>query len=252
MSDVAVPQAAPPRSARVVYADTASDFRKLVWRGAGLELITGGFYRFWLATDMRRHLWAHTSVEGDSLEYTGSARELLLGFLFALAILIPIYLVYFLLGIEAERYQAFASVPFGLFLYLFFQFAIFRARRYRASRTVWRGVRFWMTGSGWLYALRASLWGLLALITLGIALPWREAALERYKMRHTYYGDLPVRFEATGWELFKKVWWLWLVSIAIFPVLFTYPAYKAATWRWWISGIRIGTVRANPICAPAH
>ena len=26
---------------------------------------------------------------------------------------------------------------------------IFRARRYRATRTVWRGARFWMSGSGW-------------------------------------------------------------------------------------------------------
>ena len=127
---------------------TAADFRKMVWRGAGLELITAGFYRFWLATNMRRHLWSHTSIEGDSLEYTGLAKELLFGFLFALAILVPIYLAYFLIGIEAERYKAFASAPLGLFFYLFFQFAIFRARRYRASRTIWRGVRFWMTGLG--------------------------------------------------------------------------------------------------------
>ena len=33
-------------------------------------------------------------------EYTGTAKELLIGFLFAIAILAPIYLVYFLIGIE--------------------------------------------------------------------------------------------------------------------------------------------------------
>ena len=90
----------------------------------------------------------NTAVEGDAAEYTGTAKELLIGFLFALAILTPIYLVYFLIGLEAERLQAFASVPLGLFFYLFAQFAIYRARRYRLTRTVWRGVRFWMTGSG--------------------------------------------------------------------------------------------------------
>ena len=80
---------------------------------------------------------------------------MLIGFLVALAILVPIYLGYLLIGLEAEHYQAFASIPLFLFFYLFGQFAIFRARRYRLTRTVWRGVRFWMTGSGWLYALRA-------------------------------------------------------------------------------------------------
>jgi uncharacterized membrane protein YjgN (DUF898 family) len=54
-------------------------------------LITAGFYRFWLSTDIRRSLWANTSIDGDTLEYTGTAKELLLGFLFALAILVPVY-----------------------------------------------------------------------------------------------------------------------------------------------------------------
>jgi len=148
-----------------------------------------------LATDMRRHLWSNTSVDGDAAEYTGTAKELLIGFLFALAILAPIYLVYFLIGLEAERLRAFASIPLGLFFYLFAQFAIYRARRYRLTRTVWRGVRFWMTGSGWSYAWRAGLWGLLSLLTLGIAVPWAKASLERYKMRHTAYGNLQGRFE---------------------------------------------------------
>lgn len=230
------------RSAPVIFADIPGDFRSLVWHGAWLELVTAGFYRFWLATDIRRHLWSHTSVEGDAIEYTGVARELLIGFLIALAILIPIYLAYFLLGIEAERLQVFASFPLFVFIYAFFQFAMYRARRYRTSRTVWRGVRFWMTGSGWLYALLSMLWGLLVIVTLGIAFPWREAALERYKMRHTHYGDLKGRFEGTGWGLFKQVWWMGLLALLIVTLPFIFPAYKAASWRWWISGARIGGV----------
>src|SRR4051812_38048489 len=169
---------APVPIPRVSFAGRRSQFFRLVLRGAALELVTLGFYRFWLATDMRRHLWSHTAVEGDAAEYTGTAKELLIGFLFALAILAPMYLAYFLVGLEAERLKAFASVPLGLFFYLFAQFAIYRARRYRLTRTVWRGVRFWMTGSGWSYAWRAGLWSLLVFLTLGLALPWSLAALE--------------------------------------------------------------------------
>jgi uncharacterized membrane protein YjgN (DUF898 family) len=256
------------------FSGNRGEFRVLVGRGAGLELITFGFYRFWLATDIRRHLWSHTSVDGDAPEYTGRARELLTGFLFALAILVPIYLVYFLITIEAERAKAFASVPLFLFFYLFGQFAIYRARRYRLTRTVWRGVLFWMDGSGWAYAVRAAGWTLLALITLGAALPWREAALERYKMRHCHYGDLQGSFEGRGAELFRRGWKVWLAALSplilgsvlivesaghrmspaqnsifglamfawMIALPFIYGCFKAIEWRWWISGVRFGEV----------
>ena len=259
----------------VMFSGERGEFRRLVTRGALLELITVGFYRFWLATDIRRHLWSHTSVDGDAFEYTGRGKELLIGFLFALAIIVPIYLAYFLVGLEAERFKAFASFPLVAFFYVFGQFAIYRARRYRLTRTVWRGVRFWMTGSGWAYAARAALWMLLMPLTLGLILPWREAALERYKMRHSHYGDLEGRFEGGGWEFFKRGIWIWLTAVVTllvlilavplaksFPALlpmakvmafvaglvlligapFLYGAFKAVEWRWWISGIRFGDV----------
>jgi uncharacterized membrane protein YjgN (DUF898 family) len=271
-----VPRVPPPGlPGRVSFCGDRGEFRRLVSFGALLELVTVGFYRFWLATDIRRHLWANTIIDGDAAEYTGRGKELLIGFLIALAIIVPVYLAYFLAGLEAERVKAFASIPLLAFLYVFGQFATYRARRYRLTRTVWRGVRFWMSGSGWAYAGRAALWGLLMLVTLGLILPWREAALERYKMRHTYYGDLQASFEGRGWEFFKRAWWIWLLAIvtlttlfaivplakwfpallplakivlvaALFiPVLapFLYGMLKAVEWRWWLSGIRFGGVR---------
>jgi uncharacterized membrane protein YjgN (DUF898 family) len=239
-----VPPPLPP--AQVDFTGNRTEFRKMVTKGAALELVTFGFYRFWLVTDIRRHLWSNTAIDGDAAEYTGRAKELLIGFLFALAILMPIYVAYFLVGIEFERWKGFASTPLFIAFYAFGQFAIFRARRYRLTRTVWRGVRFWMDGSGWLYSLCAMLWGALVFLTLGLALPWREAALERYKMQHTYFGDLQGDFEGTGWEFFKRGWWLWLLSpiaLIIFPLApFWYAEFKAREWRWWLNGIRIGGV----------
>jgi uncharacterized membrane protein YjgN (DUF898 family) len=258
-----LPPPPPPPPVQVSFSGDRGDFRRLIVRGTGLELITVGFYRFWLATDIRRHLWSNTDIGDDAAEYTGTGKELLLGFLFAMAILVPIYLVYFLIGLEAERAKAFASIPLILFFYLFGQFAIYRARRYRLTRTVWRGVRFWMSGSGWAYAARAALWGIVAILTLGLMLPWREAALERYKMRHSYYGDLEGSFEGRGWDLFKQGWWLWALGVLslvlmvwlsakkvpLLPFLlmvaapFLYGTFKAVEWRWWLSGIRFGAVR---------
>ncbi len=103
-----------------------------------------------------------------------------------------------------------------------------------------------MDGSGWAYAASAMLWGALMVLTLGLALPWREAALERYKMRHSHYGDLQGSFEGRGWDFFKDAWWLWLLAPAmiLFPLApFLYAEFKAREWRWWLSGIRFGGVR---------
>jgi uncharacterized membrane protein YjgN (DUF898 family) len=199
-------------------------------------------------------LWTNTIVDGDAAEYTGRGKELLIGFLFAMTILVPIYLFYFLVSVEAERLKGLASVPLVIAFYAFGQFAIYRARRYRLTRTVWRGVRFWMDGSGWAYAGRAMLWALLVVLTLGLALPWREAALERYKMRHSYYGDLQGSFEGRGWDFFKRAWWLWLclpVAILLFPLLpFVYARFRAIEWRWWLSGIRFGGARLDSTLRP--
>ena len=76
----------------VGFSGSRSEFFHLVKRGAGLEFVTLGFYRFWLTTDIRRHLWTNTQIDGDGAEYTGRGKELLIGFLVALAILVPVYL----------------------------------------------------------------------------------------------------------------------------------------------------------------
>ena len=182
-------------------------------------------------------------------------RELLIGFLIALAILVPIYLGYFLISIEAEHMQALASIPLVASFYVFGQFAIYRARRYRLTRTVWRGVRFWMDGSGWFYALQATLWLLLAIVTLGIALPWRLAALERYKL-HAFLVRRPARpLRGHGLGVLQAH----LVAVAdrpvrlifLFPLWpFVYAHYKAEEWRWWLSGIRFGEVSVESRLEP--
>lgn len=267
-----------PQTHNFIFTGADREFRDLVGHGALLEVVTFGFYRFWLATKIRQHLWSHTILDGDAFSYHGTARELMIGFLFALAILAPVNFVGFLLGVEAEREQTFASAFIGIFFIAFFQFAIYRARRYRLHRTSWRGLRFHLDGSGVSYALRAMGWGLLALLTLGLAWPWLQASLERYKMRHTYYGDLRGDFVATGGALFKRFWLIWLAAAAILsayvglaalaatknelawtllfspllfpPVVFLYGRYKGVQWKWWAEGVRVGEVRATSSLPP--
>jgi uncharacterized membrane protein YjgN (DUF898 family) len=269
-SDTTGPSGGTPAS----FSGSGSAFAGILVRGVFLQLLTFGFYRFWLITNIRRHLWGNTRIGGESLEYTGTAKELLIGFLIALAILVPVYILYFLAGLVAETMQAFASIPLILVLYCLGYYAAFRARRYRATRTLFRGVRFWMTGSGWSYLGRAALWDLATILTLGLAYPWRKAALERYLMRNTRYGTLKGDFVGTGWSLFRQLASVWgpifiviaclavfaigadavldgfhstplrMVAIALGACIPFAIAYSiAVVMRWRLNAIRIGEAR---------
>lgn len=204
-----------PQSAPMSFSGRGGEFFGMLVKGSLFMIPTFGFYRFWLITKLRRHLWANTQVAGETFEYTGTAKELLIGFLIALAVLTPLYLGYFMIGILLEEKAALASLPLIIFMYVLAHFGVYRARKYRATRTTFRGIRFWMKGSGWAYAFRAVLWDLATLLTLGLALPWAMASLERYRMRHTYYGNVQGDFAGTGWSLFKRGWWVWVLGLVI-------------------------------------
>lgn len=204
-----------PSGTPMHFSGQGRAFLKIIVSGALLQIPTFGFYRFWLNTRLRRHLWSHTLVGGEGFEYTGTAKELLIGFFIAVAISVPIYLASTIVSLLAEEWQAFASVPFVLAFLLLGQFAAYRARRYRATRTVFRGLRFWMTRSGWNYAFRAAGWTLLVVATLGLALPWAMASLERYTMRNTHYGTLKGDFVGEAKDLFRRGIALWVLAVPL-------------------------------------
>ena len=230
LAEAAAQSAAAPRpapSARFVGQTRA--FWRIQLRGALLLAVTLGIYRFWLATDVRRFLLSNTEIAGESLEYNGTAAEILIGFLIAVALLIPFNLGLFLLALTLGPAGEFISVMAFPILFVLGQYAIFRARRYRLTRTVLRGVRCQQTGSAVRYAFCATFWWILIVVTLGLAYPFAQASLERYKMRNTFYGDLAGRFEGSGWRLFFRGLLLWLLVVVPF-VLGVIIALGAVDW----------------------
>jgi len=218
MPHAAVPSVSPPAGVRQgtprFYGSEGAFFGLLV-RGSLLLLLTLGIYRFWLATDVRRFLWGNTEIAGDGLEYTGTAKELLIGFLMAIALLAPLNGLIFLATLAPGLLKFSGALGFGL-LAVLGQFAVYRARRYRLSRTVFRGVRLYQTGSAWRYAIVSLLWWVLIGLTAGLAYPWAQANLERYKMRHTHYGNLDGRFEGSGTRLFLRGFVMWFIVVGPF------------------------------------
>jgi uncharacterized membrane protein YjgN (DUF898 family) len=198
----------------VRFLGDEGDYWRLRIKGAALVVVTLGIYRFWLATDVRRFLWSNTEISGDTLEYNGLATELLVGFLFALAILTPLYMVFALAMLELDMVAIKPALIGFALLALLGEYALYRARRYRLTRTVFRGLRFDQHGSPWRYAVYALMCWAIVIVTLGLAYPWTLAFLERFKMRNTSYGDLQGRFEGSGLALFLRGLPMWLLIVA--------------------------------------
>jgi uncharacterized membrane protein YjgN (DUF898 family) len=255
---------------------TGTDLSRLVWRGLILTVVTLGIYRFWYKTDLRRWYWRNTLIGKTPLEYRGTARELLIGFLFALAIVVPLSVLSAILGLFAGELLDVVMRPVaGLAFVFLVQYGGYRSRRYRLTRTVWRGLRFDQAGSASVYAFRSLGWILATIVSLGLLFPFMRRALEGFRIRHTVFGSATGQFDVRVLPLF----WRWLVvvipavllvlsgaseivrisDLEAFPAMdvadvqpvgrvflgilwpfLLWPMYKAAEFRSFTNGTRLG------------
>jgi uncharacterized membrane protein YjgN (DUF898 family) len=189
---------------------------RIVWRGLFLTIVTLGIYRFWYRTDLRRWYWSRTVVDGDGFEYRGTPGELIIGFLIALAVTLPLYFAGALaaLFIASEATTNLITLLGLAILAALAQYGAFRARRFRLTRTAWRGLRFDQSGSPWRYARVSMLWGLATLLTLGLTLPLFRRSIEAMKIANTRFGNAEGRFSASAGGLMLRWLPIWLVVAA--------------------------------------
>lgn len=185
-------------------------FRMLV-KYAFLNLITLGIYRFWAKTHLRRYIWGSLELDRDRFEYHGTAKELFIGFLIAVAVLFGLSLVD--TGIREGIAFGGGGVPYllegygliySLILFSLFQFAVYRIWRYRATRTAFRTIRFNMDRAALGYVGESLKWTFVTLLSLGFAYPYAQAALARYKLNRATFGKTGVRCDLTARDLYKR------------------------------------------------
>lgn len=209
----------------VVFTGDWKSFARIAIPNLVLTLLTLGVFRFWAKARERRYLWAHTRLLGSELEWTGTGTELLLGFLLALPIFVPLIIAAgLMLPAVADLLDwiwliPIAALVYGI-LYFFISFARFRALGYRLSRTNWRGIHGRGTGSGVRYALKAIGWYAVAVLSLGILFPWTQAKLWNERWRAMSFGGTPVQSDATTRAVRGNWAVVWLCFAAGNAVLF--------------------------------
>jgi uncharacterized membrane protein YjgN (DUF898 family) len=196
-----------------------------------LTLVTLGIYYFWAKVRVRRYLFGQAEFEGDRFAFHGRGAELLLGFLKAGIVFgIPLGALHYvpqLLDAGTAVTVATSLTAYALVLVLI-PVARAGARRYRLSRTSWRGIHFSFRGRAAEFVRIFVVGSLLAVVTLGLYYPAFATRNHAFMLRHSYLGTAKFDFDGEGADL--------LVSF-LYAVLLTLPTFGLA-WFWFAAAKR--------------
>lgn len=153
-----------------------------------LTLVTLGIYRFWANARERRYLWSRTQVIDERLEWAGTGKEMFIGFLVVMAIFVPLAIVvqFVVVALVARGHAGIAGfLGFAAYAAIFYLvgLAMFRALRYRLSRTYWHGIRGGSDEPGWGYGWSWIWKSVVGTFLFGLMIPWAMCELwnERWK-----------------------------------------------------------------------
>ncbi len=197
----------------------------IAFKNSLLTVLTLGIWSFWAKTRIRRYLWANIQIDGDPLHYTGTGFELFKGAFIALLVLMGVFIPVNILGSAGHPWLA-SGLQISLILMLT-PLGMFFARRYRLSRTEWRGIRAAFSGP-----LKPFFWkslglGLLSLVTLGLTEPYRQVYMERYFWDHSFFGTQKFSSDLTTAKVGKFYYIAWFLFFA--PTLWVMWAFWKAT-----------------------
>jgi uncharacterized membrane protein YjgN (DUF898 family) len=219
-----------PEGARAVrFTGTWREYLPIAATNVLLTIVTLGIYRFWATARQRRYLWSRTEVIGDRLEWSGTGKEMFIGFLIVMAFLLPFFLfIQFLFPALIARGKLEAA--FGIITLFYIGliylggFALFRALRYRLSRTWWRGIRGGSDEPGWNYGGEYLGRLALTLMTFWIVWPWAATRLWNGRWNQMSFGPLNFRTNLTAEGLKRRWAAVYLVPIAALLVVMVIAA----------------------------
>jgi uncharacterized membrane protein YjgN (DUF898 family) len=203
----------------VQFTGTWREYLPIAASNVLLTVVTLGIYRFWATARQRRYLWSRTELIGDRLEWSGTGKEMFIGFLIVMAILLPFFLfIQFLFPALIARGKEAAAGGIVLLFYIGLiylgGFARFRALRYRLSRTWWRGIRGGSNEPGWNYGGEYLGRVALSLMTFWIVWPWAATRLWNGRWNQMSFGPLMFRTNLTAEGLKRRWAAVYLVPIA--------------------------------------
>lgn len=183
------------------FTGTWREFAPIAFTNLLLTIVTLGVYRFWARARERRYLWSRTEFIDDTLEWTGTGKEMFVGFLIVMAALLPAIL-FIQFGFQAMVLRGQVALAGVIMAALYLGFFVlaglarYRALRYRLSRTYWHGIRGGGDPGGWGFAV-SYLWKtIVGAFAIGLLVPWAWTSLWNERWNKMSFGPHP--FEASA------------------------------------------------------
>lgn len=193
-----------------------------------LTIVTLGIFYFWGKARVRRYLWSQLAIAGDRFAFHGTGREMLIGFLKAMLIfavpLVVLSIVYSspsVWGIVRTLAYLLAYVIGAVF----YPLAIVGARRYRLSRSSWRGIRFSFRGSAQAFIKLFLVNSMITGLTLGLWYPVFDTKRYAFLTSNSWFGNRRFSFDGTHFRLLKS----FLLALVLTP--FT----LGLCWFWYVA-----------------
>lgn len=217
------------RTVSLHYHGTGGALLGLMIVNVLLTILTLGIYSFWAKTRIREFHYSQTELDGDRFAYHGTGGELWSGsmkasmVMFGLAFLITVLAL--LAGGESADPRSLAAiyVLFYAVILMLIPIAVTGARRYRMSRSSWRGIRFSFHGRWGEYLGLVVKGALLSIFTLGFYRPYFQNQRRAFLVDNARFGSERFRYDGDGGALFRQY---------LFALLLTIPTL-GLSWVWY-------------------
>lgn len=232
------------------YHGTGGSLFGLVFVNGLLTVLTLGIYSFWAKNKVREFHYSNTEMDGDRFTYLGTGGELFAGALKAAGVMIVLSIIYGLaMALLGGQGSTAVTVAMGLTFYigvgLLICFAINNARRYRLSRSSWRGIRFSFHGDSAEFLKMMVRGMLLSVVTLGFHTPYFQNQRQAFLVNNARFGSEPFKYDASGRELFGEFVKAVLLTIPTLGIYwFWYSAFKHR-YFWGNTTMRGGRFRSS-------
>lgn len=205
---------------RLRFVGTGSDLFGIYIINMLLSIVTLGLYYPWAKAAELKYTYANTQLDNSPFQFHGTGREIFVGFIRAVGILIALYaIVIGLAFVPSIALKVVGYISVYALLLALVPVAIHGALRYRMSRTSWRGIHFGYRGDRNELIKMYLMQGLLTIVTLGIYSFWMTQNITRYTTGHIRFGSAQMRYTGDGGDyfwLFIKGYFLTIITLGIY------------------------------------
>ncbi len=198
------------------FTGTASEYFKIWIVNIALTILTLGIYSAWAKVRNNRYFYGNTRLMGSAFDYHAEPGRILIGRLIVFGL--------FVAHNFAASYLPIASMVLTIVFALVIPWLAIKSMQFRARNSSYRNIRFNFKSDYGEALMTYVGYGLLALVTLGIAYPHFVYKRKEFAIKHSRYGNTHFKFSATSWGFYK----IYLLGVAIaIPIIFIFFSFGA-------------------------